>query len=232
MKNRKKLIYALLAILTVELVFLLITSEPNETAREAFERQTANLSPIQRVQVAKSLYFSQHKRQPTKLEDLAEYLDVAQIRRTVSENDLATVFTAVGAKKGSVETDLQQTLEYFQKRLLGAKPPMVQFASLRDPFRPYDPNPLEGATQSKSPLETFDISEMTLTAVVESEGSLKGYVTVPTGQGFMVSKGDTIGRNGGQVVEVFVDKVVVMESFKDYTGAISTRTREIHLRGR
>lgn len=232
MKNRKILVFVLAAILVTEVVFLLATSEPKETIRDSFERQTANLSPAQKVQVAKSIYFSRNKREPTKLEDLSEFLDVAQIRSLVSEQELASLFSTRSSKQGAVEKDLQQTLEYFQKRLLGARPPSVQFASLRDPFRPYDPSPLEGATQSKSPLETFDISEMTLTAVVESEGSLKGYVTVPTGQGFMVGKGDTIGKNGGQVAEVFADKLVVMESFKDYTGSINTRTREIFLRGR
>ncbi|MCS6960944.1 MAG: pilus assembly protein PilP [Deltaproteobacteria bacterium] len=234
LRNKRLVVWILVLIVFVEIAFLLFTFESKSSQKENFAKQTEHLSSRQKLEVARNAYFLKYNKNPSNISDLEEFLDVGTILKEIPKKDLEVFFLGQSgsSRAGSIEQDLVANLEYFQKKLLGETKPNIEFATLRDPFRPYDPKPLEGATQTKSPLEMVDLSEVALTAVLETEGALKGFVTLPTGQGFLVGKGDTIGKNGGQIAEVYTNKIVVLETVKDFAGNLTTKTREIFLRGK
>ncbi len=246
--KKKYLIYILSIIIVAQVAFLILTYEKSETVDEAFLRQTKDLTLEQRLNAAVNFYRAKNSKNPESVNDLREFLGEEGIKHLLksyspdvineflkgNQSTAASTLKILNSKSdaNSAIKDLERTIYYFQAKLGINNDSVIQFSNLRDPFRPFDLAPLEGALEQRSPLETVDVSELTLTAVIESEGTLKAYVTLPTGQGFMISKGDSIGRNRGQVIDIFSDKIVILETVKDYSGMLSTKTREIYLRAR
>ena len=99
----------------------------------------------------------------------------------------------------------------------------------RDPFRSFDfspPNNDKGAT----PLEKYNLGQLKLTAVLEGFEEPKAIVENAAGKGFTVKKGTKIGPNGGEVVEILKDKLLILEKTADFTGQIKSQTVELKLR--
>ena len=102
-------------------------------------------------------------------------------------------------------------------------------ADKRDPFMPFDFAPRqirEGAT----PLERFEIGQLKLTAVLGSKEDKSAIVEVANGRGYTVRKGTKMGLNSGEVVEIQHDRLLILETFTDFTGKTSTKTVEMRLR--
>jgi hypothetical protein len=235
MRKKRLIIIFLLVIILAQLGFLLYTYEASPSPKEAFSKQTEGLSPIQKLNAA-ATYFQALKQRPiSNLWELDEIVDLEPLLKSIKEEELKT-FESRFLKKvtDTSSKEAEDFLDFDQLQIWLLKPPhfSVDFKNLRDPFRPYDPSPLDGVITSKSPLELYDVSEMSLTAVVESEGALKGYLIMPDGKGYLVAKGDVVGKNGGQILDVFPNKIVILESVKDFAGNVKTVQKEIFLKGR
>ena len=101
----------------------------------------------------------------------------------------------------------------------------------RDPFKPFDFAPQPKIDESKPPLERYDINQLKLTAVVAGiNGAKIATVENAAGRGFAVRKGTKIGLNSGEVVEILTDKLLILETSKDFTGTEKTKTIELRLR--
>ncbi|MBX7143381.1 MAG: pilus assembly protein PilP [Oligoflexia bacterium] len=100
----------------------------------------------------------------------------------------------------------------------------------RDPFRPYDIAPKQVNDASKTPLERYNLGELKLTAVLKGFDGPTAIVENAAGKGFSVKKGTKIGNNGGEVVEILPDKLLILETEIDFTGEKKTRTLELRLR--
>ena len=100
----------------------------------------------------------------------------------------------------------------------------------RDPFRPFNFAPIKPARDGATPLETYDIGQLKLTAVLDGLESPKAIIENQAGRGFTIEKGTRIGVNGGQVVEIEPDRVLILETFTDFTGQQKTKTIEMKLR--
>lgn len=98
----------------------------------------------------------------------------------------------------------------------------------RDPFKPFDfsPTPPAGATA----LERYDLGQLKLTAVLGGMDEPTAVVENSVGKGFTVRRGTKIGLNGGEVIEVFPDKLVILETRTDFTGQERNRRVEMPLR--
>ena len=98
----------------------------------------------------------------------------------------------------------------------------------RDPFRPFDMSPKlpPGATA----LERYDIGQLKLTAVLNIGDEPTANVENAAGKGFLVKKGAKIGLNGGEVVEILPDRLLILETETDFTGQAKTKTVELKLR--
>lgn len=102
----------------------------------------------------------------------------------------------------------------------------------RDPFQPFDLSPKRHVDESRSPLERYDIGQLKLTSVLAggAMGDAIAIVELADGKGYTVRKGTKIGVNSGEVVEIRPDKLLILETSIDFTGAKKTQTIEMPIR--
>jgi type IV pilus assembly protein PilP len=103
---------------------------------------------------------------------------------------------------------------------------------LRDPFRSFEWERREFASLDMvgGPLEQFDVSQLSVIAVVWKTGSARALVEDPAGQSYIIGKGTRIGKNDGMVTEIDDNLVVVNETYEDYLGNITKKDIEMRIR--
>ncbi|WKZ56294.1 MAG: pilus assembly protein PilP [Bdellovibrionota bacterium] len=109
------------------------------------------------------------------------------------------------------------------------EPWVYESAGKRDPFVPFR---LGGRQirEDATPLERYPYEELRLAAVLAGIDTPTAIVENPAGKGYRVTKGTKIGLNGGEVVEILPDKILILETEVDFTGEKKTRTIEMVLR--
>lgn len=75
-------------------------------------------------------------------------------------------------------------------------------------------------------LETLDLSQLDLIAIVQSKQGNWAMVRDAKGLGYVIKKGTAIGLNEGVVQDIRDKKVIVREKFRDYRGREITRDVE------
>ena len=107
-----------------------------------------------------------------------------------------------------------------------------------DPFMPLiqekAPGPSEVLEPDKpqrilTPLEKMALSQIKLVAVVIGENKKISMVEEATGKGYEVRIGTYMGKNGGQVVDIQSDHIVVKELVADFKGIVTERFQELKL---
>ncbi|WP_321494633.1 pilus assembly protein PilP [uncultured Desulfobacter sp.] len=78
-----------------------------------------------------------------------------------------------------------------------------------------------------TPLETLELSQVKLVAVVEMQGRTIAMVEDAGGKGYEVTVGTYIGPKGGRVASITMEGIKIEEKVKDYQGKISKRYEEI-----
>jgi type IV pilus assembly protein PilP len=105
---------------------------------------------------------------------------------------------------------------------------------LRDPFRSFEweRKEMELAAEDMvgGPLEQFDVSQLSVIAVVWKTGSARALVEDPAGQSYIIGKGTRIGKNDGTVTEIDDNLVVVNETYEDYLGNVTKKDIEMRIR--
>ncbi len=81
----------------------------------------------------------------------------------------------------------------------------------------------------RTPLERIDLSQLKLVGIIQSHTGKKGLVEEASGKGYIISMGTYMGTNGGSVVEIFNDRVIVEEEVDDVLGKLTLQTRELKL---
>jgi Tfp pilus assembly protein PilP len=107
------------------------------------------------------------------------------------------------------------------------------FDTKRDPFRSFKWEQLEMAremAEMSGPLEQYDLSQLSLVAVVWKIGASKALVQDPSGQSYIVAAGAKIGKNNGYVVAIDDNLVMVKETYLDYLGQETTKDIEMRIR--
>ena len=100
----------------------------------------------------------------------------------------------------------------------GEAPP-YNAAGRRDPFRPFilDIRP-EAAHVQLTPLQRYDLGQLTVVATVWEVSPPRGMVQDSVGMGYIVSIGTPVGRNGGVVTAIEPQRIVVEERTLDFYG--------------
>jgi type IV pilus assembly protein PilP len=80
------------------------------------------------------------------------------------------------------------------------------------------------------PLEQFDVSQLSVIAVVWKTGSARALVEDPGGESYIIAKGTRIGKNDGTVTKIDDNLVVVNESYEDYLGNVTQKDVELRIR--
>jgi type IV pilus assembly protein PilP len=103
---------------------------------------------------------------------------------------------------------------------------------LRDPFRSFEWERKELASEDMDggPLEQFDVSQLSVIAVVWKTGSARALVEDPGGESYIIAKGTRIGKNDGTVTKIDDNLVVVNESYEDYLGNVTQKDVELRIR--
>jgi Tfp pilus assembly protein PilP len=102
--------------------------------------------------------------------------------------------------------------------LVKEKPPVVEAGPVIDPQRP------------RGPLERFDLSALKLMGIVWGERGRRAVVRAPDGKGYFITVGMYMGQNGGKVIAIEEDHLVVEERHRDQQGDIIGKTLTIQLR--
>ena len=103
----------------------------------------------------------------------------------------------------------------------------------RDPFRSFEWERKELAlqdTMAGGPLEQFDVSQLSLVAVVWKTGSARALVEDPAGHSYIIAKGTRVGKNEGLVTLIDDNLVVVNETYEDYLGNVTKKDIEMRIR--
>ena len=89
-----------------------------------------------------------------------------------------------------------------------------------DPFKSFIivKKELEKKERAKTYLETLDISQLTISAIVLGSKGNWALVRDSKGDGHVIKIGTLIGKKSGQVIKILEKEVVVRESYKDIRG--------------
>lgn len=111
----------------------------------------------------------------------------------------------------------QQALENFTFNPLEVK---------RDPFSPPD---RKMSLVDGNELIRYDLFELKLVAVMTGLGASKAMIVLPNGATHIVQQGDRLGRNSGYITDIKMDRLVVLESFKDFRGRVKKNYEVVQL---
>jgi type IV pilus assembly protein PilP len=81
----------------------------------------------------------------------------------------------------------------------------------------------------RTPLERIDLSQLKLVGIIQSPSGNKGLVEEASGKGYIISTGSFIGTNGGRVVEISKDRVIIEEELEDVLGKLTLQKKEFKL---
>lgn len=150
-------------------------------------------------------------------------------------------FIFLGCEKPSAPPPITPT-KRLKKRVTEAPPPKKVAAPKKrpmfsynprgmvDPFKPFIQIGSAGKTLQglpKTPLQEYDITtQLKLTAIIWM-GSHESYAMVEdsAGKGFTLKKGTYIGKRGGRVKAIHIDRVIVEEPLSIYKKQSKTRDR-------
>jgi Tfp pilus assembly protein PilP len=102
----------------------------------------------------------------------------------------------------------------------------------RDPFLRVGFEFAEEYKDCEHPLLCLATQQLRLTLVIEMKDSKKAMLETPEGKGYSVEIGTKVGRFGGEVVEIYPDKLLVLEESKDLFGKVNHNTVELRLRSK
>lgn len=89
----------------------------------------------------------------------------------------------------------------------------------RDPFRSlFDQLRREEQSQQLTELQTFELDQLKLVAIISRIATPYAMVEDPNAKGHTLTRGTLIGKNWGRVSEINPNCVVVKEEYRDYTG--------------
>lgn len=103
----------------------------------------------------------------------------------------------------------------------------------KDPFQPLilvkRAVDAEGPNASLTPLQQYEVAQIKLVAVILGYGEPMAMVMTPDGKSHYLRKGYKVGKNGGKVVRITADTVLVEEKFRDVTDAVVTNMVEMKI---
>lgn len=102
----------------------------------------------------------------------------------------------------------------------------------RDPFRSFllDRSSDLAELAVRGPLEQFDLTQLSVEAVVWQTGNARALIADPAGETYIVAEGARIGKNEGRIIAIEDNLIRVKETYLDYLGRETTKDIEIRMR--
>ena len=99
-----------------------------------------------------------------------------------------------------------------------------------DPFKSYVRREVTlDSDEASSPLERFDLSQLTLMGIIWGVDEPRALLRDPNGRGYIVKAGTPIGKNKGRILRIEDNKVVVKETYLDHLERATTKEVELEL---
>ena len=99
-----------------------------------------------------------------------------------------------------------------------------------DPFRSYVRRQVTFDPEAgSSPLERFDLTQLTVMGIIWGLEEPRALVRDPTGKGYIVKAGTPIGKNKGRILRIEDNKVVVKETYLDHLDRATTKEVDLEL---
>lgn len=99
-----------------------------------------------------------------------------------------------------------------------------------DPFKSYIRRQVTlESEETTSPLERFDLSQLTVMGIIWGVDEPRALVRDPTGKGYIVRAGTPIGKNKGRILRIEDNKLVVKETYLDHLDRATTKEVELEL---
>jgi type IV pilus assembly protein PilP len=102
----------------------------------------------------------------------------------------------------------------------------------RDPFLSLVETTKRKAVKKKgaSPFESYDIDEIKLLAIAwDKNNKYYALIMLPDKKTYTITEGRTLGLQGGKVIKITKDSVIIREFVKDYRGVIRPRDSILRL---
>jgi len=99
----------------------------------------------------------------------------------------------------------------------------------RDPFRSFVRSFVPDDSV-QTPLERFDLSQLTVIGIVWNTEGPRALVRDPAGKGYIVVVGSVMGKNKGRIVSIEDNVVLVKETYVDALNRAATKNVEMRLR--
>jgi type IV pilus assembly protein PilP len=100
----------------------------------------------------------------------------------------------------------------------------------RDPFRSFQFADDGPKTKEFGPLGDFELAQLELSAVIWDANNPRALVLDPGGRAYIVREGSQIGKNGGQVIHIGDNLVLVKETYENLAGEQTTKDVELRIR--
>ena len=147
-------------------------------------------------------------------------------KAVASKLGLATKETKVSPAAGSDAAPIPE------QKAVAVPQARGQPVARRDPFRPFTLTTRAAAPARKrdnlSPLERFEIGQLTLVGVVADAKNANALVEDSSGLGYVVKIGTPIGTNDGKVIAIRRERIVIEESYVDFYGV--QKKREVNMK--
>ncbi|EAU54481.1 pilus assembly protein PilP [Mariprofundus ferrooxydans] len=113
--------------------------------------------------------------------------------------------------------------------------PDIDFATLRDPFSSYlarvtstgksalMENKFLLSNRKREPLESYDLDSLKLVAIFSMGGERVAMVEDSTNKGYVIHRGNYLGKNNGKIEKITGDTVFLVEQVLDPAGDIIDR---------
>ena len=111
----------------------------------------------------------------------------------------------------------------------GRRDPFESLVKEKPPEGPLEPV-IDDGTRPRGPLERFDISALKLVGILWGELGRRALIRAPDNKGYFVTVGTYMGENGGQVIGINDDRLMIEEKYKDTEGNIVGKTLNLPLR--
>jgi Tfp pilus assembly protein PilP len=142
----------------------------------------------------------------------------------------ATPQTPEAGAQAEANAPLDDTLlELYRYRPEGRRDPFESLVKEKPPEGPLIPMS-DHATRPRGPLERFDISALKLVGILWGQLGRRALIRAPDNKGYFVTVGTYMGENGGQVIGINDDRLMIEEKYKDTEGNIVGKTLNLPLR--
>jgi Tfp pilus assembly protein PilP len=96
----------------------------------------------------------------------------------------------------------------------------------RDPFKSFvtartslpAPARSEKAPRIKTPLQRYSLDQLKVVGIIAGGNMRKALLEDDVGKGYVVSKGDAVGREGGKITSIQKDRIIIESTYRDVLG--------------